>query len=142
MPKPVLSDSLFNADDVATAILQQANLSVTNQDFGVTDKTSIFVTDSSWQDRSYNQAYSFNGFMFLSGIWSTSSTPNNGDYVFTISDSDFYPIKDTYFNSISYQGDSLWSLILTSSGQGYIQDATNNSNPTFYVAINGFYRFT
>jgi hypothetical protein len=142
MPKPVLSDSLFNADDVATAILQQANLSVTNQDFAVTDQTSLFVTDSAWTPRTGNQAYSFNGFMFLSGVWSTSSTPSNGDNVFTISDSDYYPIKDSYFNSISYQGDNLWALIINSSGEGYIQDAQNNSASLFYVNINGYYRFT
>ena len=46
MPKPVLSDSLFNADDVATAILDEANLQVTNQNLGVTDITSSFVINS------------------------------------------------------------------------------------------------
>ena len=83
MPKPVLSDSLFNADDVATAILESANISVTNQDFAVVDRTSEFTNQS---DMSVNakKFFSFNGFMFfmLALKW-IGDTPQYDELIFT-----------------------------------------------------------
>ena len=65
MPKPVLSDSLFNADDVATAILSEANLQVANSDLGVTDITSSFVRDSNWVSSLGNdKCFKFMDFVF------------------------------------------------------------------------------
>ena len=65
MSKPVLSELEYNADDVASAILSSADLSVTNEDFGVTDHSSIFTFQTGWSDTNAI-CYGFNGFMFCS----------------------------------------------------------------------------
>ena len=64
MPKPVLSDSLFNADDVATALVNNYNLAVSNQDFAVTEISSNFSLETGW-DSLYVKAFAFNGFVFI-----------------------------------------------------------------------------
>ena len=92
MPKPVLSDSLFNADDVATAILSEANLQVTNQDLGVTDISSAFVLSTNWNTWQGHRAYKFNGFVFIWMGTYKGSSASNGEVWMTINNSDFYLI--------------------------------------------------
>tara|TARA_B100001029_G_scaffold178932_1_gene186807 strand:- start:2860 stop:3288 length:429 start_codon:yes stop_codon:yes gene_type:complete len=142
MPKPVLSDSLFNASDVATAVLDNADLSVTNQDFGVVDRSDKFTHSSSYSFNFF-QAYSFNGFMFISFQCVTTSSPTSGDAVSNINDSTFYPIAETVLPGIGYEGDSLNYLkIIASTGALEIYSPLPQGIVNFYITINGFYRFT
>lgn len=141
MPKPVLSDSLFNADDVATALVNNYNLSVSNQDFAVADRASLFVTRSGWSWVS-KQIYSFNGFMFVSGNIYKASTPSNGEVIADISDSNFYPVADTVFNTIAYQGDSANSMSFNASGEIMVSHPVNVGVAEWSAQINGFYRFS
>jgi len=141
MPKPVLSDSLFNADDVATAVLQEANLQVTNSDLGVVDRTSLFSAQQGYGADGDNQAYSFNGFMFVSMIFYNSSGASNQDTIASISNSDFYPVRKTYFNTISYQGDSAYRIRFETNGTAVVDDPNNLGTGIFYITLNGWYRY-
>ena len=142
MPKPILSELEYNASDVASAILSSADLSVTNQDFGVTDRSSLFTAGTGWNFAG-KIAYSFNGFMFVS-LYCTHSggSPQQNEVVLTMTDSDFYPTVETYFSSISYEGDSLTNLVAKTDGTFRINDVNNEGISTFYITTNGFYRFT
>ena len=142
MPKPVLSDSLFNANDVATAILDNAELSVTNQDFAVVNQSSVFSHDSAYTVNEF-QAYSFNGFMFVSGQLVYTTTPSSGDTFTTVNNSNYYPVSDAVFPGIGYQQDSVGYLKLSSStGEFQIYSPTNLGIAPFYISFNGFFRFT
>ncbi len=141
MSKPILSELEYNADDVASAILQQADLSITNEDLGVTNISSNFVIDSAWNSWDSCGAFKFNGFVFLylNAYYSGSDLSNNRT-VFSINDSDFYPSEDTYFVSCSYQGDSASNVALKSTGTVLIDSPLNEGDGNFYMVINGFYR--
>ena len=140
MPKPILSDSLFNADDVATAILNKANLQIANENLQVVERTSIFSIDGSWS--ADIGAYSFMGFMFVHCFCAHSGTPANNTTILTLSDPAFYPIEDTVFPTISYQSDSASFIIARTSGVFSVIDPNNESNATYHATINGFYRYT
>ena len=140
MPKPVLSDSLFNADDVATAILDNANLAVANSLFTVTDISSSIANTYS----NINQAlcaYAYNGFVFINISGYNNSPPSNGTTLYTITDSDYYPDKSYYFPTIAYQGDSAMYVEITTSDLLKVVWPRNLGDTTFYVMINGFYRY-
>ena len=141
MPKPVLSDSLFNADDVATAIIESAELSVTNQDFAVADKTSIFTVDSNFSNARLI-AYSFNGFMFLDWYLYRSGTPTTGDTLVTIGDSSFYPNQVYSFPSIGYEGDTVEHIEFGTDGVIKIKSPTNAGSSSWFTICNGWYRFS
>ena len=143
MPKPVLSDSLFNADDVATAVLAEANLQVTNNDLGVVDRSSIFQYKTGFGQHFDKVAYSFNGFMFISmGIIHNGSGITDGESPFEITDSDFYPIANHVFPTVSHQGDTANSLQIQSNGQVTIYSPVDSGNAGAWLGIiNGFYRF-
>tara|TARA_B100000424_G_scaffold53615_1_gene38424 strand:- start:565 stop:984 length:420 start_codon:yes stop_codon:yes gene_type:complete len=139
MPKPVLSDSLFNADDVATAILNKANLSITNQDLGVVDITDL-ITATSPANIGNTAFYTFNGFAF---ICFTFDIPNsvNMTNIGSIK-SGYEPIKRHVFPSISYQGDSANYVVLQTNGNVETSLIQNVGDSHYYGVINGFYRFT
>lgn len=146
MPKPVLSDSLFNADNVATAILAEANLQIANSNLGVTDRTSLFTatSDTTIDSSRTGGCYSFNGFMFVNLRINYTSSFVNGDTLTlaTISDSDFWPTNDFTFPTISYQGDYA-NLVFIRSSNGQIESEAvqNYGDSSFYSILNGFYRF-
>lgn len=140
MPKPVLSDSLFNADDVATAILAEANLSITNSDLGVTDRTSLFVagTDVTLFNM---KVFSFNGFMFVSGR-GQDANPSNSKTVITISDANYRPTYQAVMPSIGYEGDTMAMLVFNTNGNVETSYPVNVGTHSFlFFAFNGFYRF-
>lgn len=78
MPRPVLSETTFNSDNVATSILQQANLQIANSNLGVSDISSHFTVQSGWA--AYNEHFLFfNGFVWWSGYYiHAGSTPTGG----------------------------------------------------------------
>lgn len=142
MPKPVLSDSLFNADDVATAVLAEANLQIANSNLGVTDVSSNFVRDSAWSHWNVCGAFKFNGFVFLYlSAYYTGSDVNGNRTVFTINDPNLYPFEDVHFPVIAYQGDSASNIGIQSSTGGVVLGSPlNQGSSDFYMTFNGFYR--
>ena len=140
MPKPVLSDSLFNADDVATAILSEANLQISNNALGVTDRRSIFSLDSNFSLAKL-RAYSFNGFMFLNWYLYRSGTPTTGDTLLTITDSSFYPDEQYSLPSMAYEGDTAEHIEVNTNGSILIKSPTNVGSNTWFTVVNGWYRF-
>ena len=142
MPKPILSDSLFNAEDVATAILNKANLQIANNSLAVTDITNKFdrgSTDIS-PDNNNNVAYHFMGFVFLDLYCSFSLTGNVT--IFTINDSAYFPNVIYRSNSISYQQDSVNALLVKPDGN-IIADSVHvpsGSDSTHRINLNMWYR--
>jgi len=143
MSKPILSELEYNADDVASAILQQADLSVTNEDFGVADRSSLFVINSSNIGSMDDlKAYSFNGFMFVQGRFGNSgSAPTSGDTLATISDSDFYPTYNAIAPVVSYQGDTASRFEIDTSGNLYVLDPTSAGDSHWRCTFNLWYRY-
>lgn len=142
MPKPVLSDSLFNADDVATAVLAEANLQVANSDLGVTDVSDKFVRGSSWFAYGGVYCFKFNGFVFvnLSAYIAGSSLMQNL-IPFTISDSNLHPSVQYRLTSISKEGDSSAFIAVNTNGEVVIDAPLDlGSNPSFHITVNGWYR--
>lgn len=145
MPKPILSDSLFNADDVAEAILSKANLSITNENLGVSDITSSFVLNSNWNAWMTDKCFIFNGFVFvtLSAYISGSSSHLSATItnIYTINNSDYYPAYEANLVTASYQGDTAMSIKATTTGEINVAYPNNVGGDTnFHVVVNGFYR--
>lgn len=142
MPKPVLSDSLFNADDVATAILSEANLQVSNNNLGVTDVSSSYSFASGWQ-QNHNpiRAFKFNGFIYLNiSCYHSGGTPSNGETLVTIDDTDLYPGVDYTLPTAAYQGDMANCIKVNTSGDITVIQPINVGHNDYVVLINGFYR--
>ena len=139
MPKPVLSDSLFNADDVATEILQQANLQITNNNLGVSDITSSFTTESSFTER-YKTVLFFNGFVFFSGNFEylNGPPPNTKEFII-INDTTYRPTGDFVAPTVGYQGDNANMVVIRPNGQMELHSNTNQSSSTFYFTVNFVY---
>ena len=142
MSKPILSELEYNASDVASAILNNAELSVTNQDFAVDNKTSIFERATGWNEN-YLTCFSFNGFMFVNISVYTNSTPSNGDKFVTISDSDYYPDQVYSMPTIGHEGDTAYYIQLLTNGEFNLvmPDNDTSTGSTYYININGWYRF-
>jgi hypothetical protein len=144
MPKPVLSDSLFNADDVATAILNKANLQITNDQLGVTDITSSFTRQSPWTHSGEpDNVFLFMGFVFYNLGASTATSISNDQIVWNIA-TDYKPNENFLTNNITYQGDFSNYTKIQSDGTIRIMSPTqpSGSDATFRVYINGWFRIS
>ena len=142
MPKPVLSDSLFNANDVATAVLDFAELSVTNQDFAVTDISSSFTKNSNfvYESGTALNAFSFNGFVFLSFVMYTSTSVSTDDTIMTITESNYFPDRTYVTNSVSFEGDTVNFVTINTDGSMKIKHPHNAGVSSFSICINCHYR--
>ena len=141
MPRPVLSETTYNSDNIATSILQQANLQITNENLGVTDVGSNFVKSSAWTSWNAIGAFRFNGFVFVYlNAYYTGSDLNNDRTIYTINDSDLYPHEDTTFPTASYQGDTATNVTIQTNGNVLLGSPYNQHSSEFYMTINGFYR--
>lgn len=140
MSKPILSELEYNASDVAAAILDKADLSVTNQDFAVTSVSSLFTAVSGTSINT-QLAYSFNGFMFISCSGNVSSTPSEGTSIMSI-DSGYTPIANTVFPTISYQGDLANFIRFNTNNDVTVHSVENVHNTNWFFCLNGFYRHT
>lgn len=139
MPKPVLSDSLFNADDVATAVLAEANLQIANSDLGVSDISSSFTYTSGFTVNQDHAMY-FNGFIFYSAyIIHYNGSPSNGAKIADITNANYRPSASYNFPAIGFQGDVGSSVEVTSSGEIKIHNPTNVSSSNYYITLNGFW---
>ena len=145
MPKPILSDSLFNADDVATAILNKANLQVANENLGVIDHTSsIYVLDSNWIFNITPNFFSFNGIMFVNFQCEKNHNNGavvNGETIFQIIDNDYKPSSTHVMPSASYQGDVAYHIRANTSGEFSLIEPYNAGGSSFWVCCNGTYRY-
>jgi|TARA_A100001015_G_scaffold57707_1_gene63516 hypothetical protein len=142
MPKPILSDSLFNADDVATAILNEANLQIANSNLQVVNRTSLFSPQNGYTvptDTS-SGAYSFNGFMFVNfRLEKTGSDSTSACFIIT--DSNFYPSVLTTMPTISHEGDRANYVEFDTNGNVNVSIPSDQGGDTFHVIINGWYRY-
>lgn len=142
MPKPVLSDSLFNADDVATAVLAEANLQITNSDLGVVNRSTEFSYGAGFSTNNHDPvAYSFNGFMFVSLNCKKQSNLQSGDVVVQVSNSDYRPITRTSSSIVSHEGDLAFCLDIKTSGNIEVSIPVNPGGSTFHIATQFFYRY-
>ena len=138
MSKPILSELEYNASDVASAILASADLSVTNQDFGVTDVSSSFVLDSNWTSEYSPQCFAFNGFCFISFACKKDNAAHN-DVVMNVG-SDYRPESNTPIGSSAHEGDTPKWLLFRTDGVVELNFPENEGGSDFHLVINGWYR--
>ena len=140
MPKPILSELEYNADDVASAILSKADLSITNEDLGVTDQSSILSLGTGVTHGNVNW-YSFNGFMFCSGQFSLDDVPTSGDVMLTVTESEFRPANQTLAPTIALHGDFANGLAFNTDGTVEIWNPENEGWTAWYCTYNCYYRY-
>lgn len=144
MPKPVLSDSSFNADDVATAILQNANLQVANSNLGVTDVSSSYSISGSGHVMFTNEpivAFKFNGFVFMQWSLVWPSAVADGDNIISINDPSLYPSHPVKAPAISYEGDTVSAIRASANATHFTFIGERNlGNTGLHLSANYFYR--
>lgn len=141
MSKPILSELEYNADNVASAILSQADLSVTNEDLGVTERTSDFIAQSGWTT-SQMYIFSFNGFMFFSGSFvHADSVPADGEAFVINSNIDTRPSVAFHLSGGGYQGDTVNFVSINTDGEVTVDSPTGTGASSYYLSVNGWYRF-
>lgn len=141
MPKPVLSDSLFNASNVAEAIVDAVDFGVINTNLGVTDVSANFTNTSPYGAWAGNRAFTMNGFVFIAlTAYRSSSGASDGDEVFNITDSNLYPSQSYNINSVSHEGDTAERFVIQTSGNIIVKSPYNPGQSAFHVIINAWYR--
>jgi len=140
MPKPILSDSLYNASDVSQAIIDTIDLSVINTNLGVVDRSSI-ITPTSGFDFYYKNVYSFNGFMLVSIYIKHTGSGVTTEQLGTVTDSNFYPITQAVFPSVSRAGDLAQAINFNTNGTIIVDEPVDANSDGWWSMINGFYRF-
>ena len=141
MSKPILSELEYNADDVASAILQKADLSLTNENLGVTDIASILVAQSGWA-LEFEQMFAFNGFAFVCFRCShAGGTPSHNEALLYLNDSDYHPIDTFLFPSVSHLGDYSQRVEVRDDGYFYVNSPAQDPTDTYYIVINGYFRY-
>ena len=145
MPKPVLSDSLFNADDVATALVNNYNLAVSNQDFAVTEISSNFSLETGW-DSLYVKAFAFNGFVFINlECRHVGASPGTNEHFATNSNSNYFPTVLFTCPSTGWGGDTSDKIKFDTNGELIVsQDGSTAQNPgnaDYHIRLNAFYRY-
>lgn len=140
MPKPILSDSLFNASDVSEAIVDTIDLGVVNTNLGVSDRGSI-ITSTSGFDFYYKNVYSFNGFMFVAIYIKHNGSGVTTEQIGTVTDSNYYPIVQTVFPTVSKAGDLAQAININTDGTIIVDNPVDANSDGWWSMINGFYRF-
>lgn len=141
MPRPVLSETTFNADNIATSILQQANLQITNDNLGVTD-ISGFISGASGVNQYTLEAYAFNGFVFFAVEYRhENSVPSSGETLSSITDSTYHPITNFVAPVLGNGGDQGAFIRAESDGDIKIYAPTGNSGHWFGT-VNMWWRYT
>ena len=139
MPKPVLSDSLFNADDVATAVLAEANLQVANNNLGVTDISSHFTLQSGWEAFNEHILF-FNGFVWWSAWYRhTGGSPAQGEVFLTIDNADYRPQTDWRLPAIGAELDSASRINVATNGNISVEILTNSGSSTYHISTSYFW---
>lgn len=139
MPRPVLSETTFNSDNIATSILQQANLQIANSNLGVTDISSHFTLQSGWT-KNFEHILFFNGFVFWSGYYQhTGGTPSHGETFLTIDNSDYRPNSEFILPTSGHEEDTAARVHILTNGNITIQQPVNLGSTTYYVPVNGYW---
>lgn len=142
MPKPILSDSLFNASDVAEAIVNNVDLGVINTNLALTDISSHFTTQSGWNSYT-NHMIHFNGFVFFASyLVHTVGTPSSGEVFMTIDESSYRPASEYRFPATGYEGDNASRVSIQTNGDIKIDDPVNVSSTTYFINLNGWWHTT
>ena len=142
MPKPILSDSLFNADDVATAIVNEANLQIANSSLQVTDVTDKFTRQTDINpSEDKDVCFKFMGFVFVNLSCMKTSMPSHGTGLWLM-DSSIIPSQDYHMTSITHQADFAHMIVIGSTGHIVISQPGqfSGTDDTFRIVINGWYR--
>lgn len=141
MPKPVLSDSLFNADDVATAVLGEANLSITNSTFGITDVTSSFAMENNCLAWAEDLCLKFQNIVFVNLSAILTFDPSTPDQkVYSITDSNLRPSDVVYLQSAyTYEGENATYYEIATNGDINIHRADNQGDTNFRFLMNNWY---
>ena len=143
MSKPILSELEYNADDVASAILSKADLSITNDNLGVTDVSSSYTLQSGWTNEINPLiAYRFMGFIFLNiSVSHSGGSPSDQESIYSIDDDDFKPADVQSFPTVGHSRDLAYGVVVHTDGNIKIYYPDNPSgDATFYVTVNGWYR--
>ncbi len=141
MSKPILSELEYNADDVASAILSTADLSVTNEDLGVTNRNSKFDVDTSFTTNLL-ETFGFNGFMFISFYLSHSGgAPDDGTNIIEINDTDFYPSSRVVAPTLGHQVDYASEIEFKTDGNIRIHNPVDQGSDTYYIVCNAWFRY-
>ncbi len=141
MPKPVLSDSLFNADDVATAVLNNANLQIANNSLGVTDVSDQYTIVGSFLTWHTLYAFKFMDFIFLNASTYQNNVGNASGNLWSMT-SDVTPTNDYHCGTISHHGDTAEYIRIGSNGNISYSNMVDNSSSYWHVIINCWYRLT
>lgn len=141
MPKPILSDSLFNADDVATAILNEANLQIASGSLGVSDVSDHFTwtkffTDSQYQTGRAHKFLNFIIFNYRGG--EQFSSLGNYDTIGTMQPG-VRPTRDMSFNHTSHQGESSNTVIFQSNGEIKLDTPYDPGDSAYRLTLEGIY---
>tara|TARA_Y100000593_G_scaffold92703_1_gene185166 strand:+ start:1177 stop:1611 length:435 start_codon:yes stop_codon:yes gene_type:complete len=143
MSKPILSELEYNADDVASAILLKADLSIANDDLGVTDVSSSYTLQSGWANEvNALIAYRFMGFIFLNiNVKHAGGSPGDSESIYTIDDDDLDPATNQSLPTVGYGRDLAYCIVIHTDGNIKIVVPDNPaSDADFYVNANGWYR--
>ena len=108
----------------------------------ITNKIDAASSDVS-ADATHNKVYYLGGFVFLNLLCTLSNPSGNVD-IFQINDSNYYPDVIYRGSNISYQGDSVNSIIIRNDNGKIIADSVNidgsSSDATFRIQINMWYK--
>ena len=141
MPKPVLSDSLFNADDVATAILSEANLQVANSSLGVTDVSDKFTWSKFFTGATYQTGHAFKFLNFIIFNYRGSETFSSlGSYdIIGTMDASVRPSKTMDFINHSHQGEGANAILLNPNGNIRLDTPFDNGDASYRITLAGIY---
>jgi len=140
MSKPILSELEYNADDVASAILEQSDLAITNEELGFSDVSSYITKNGSWTDWHDRKALKFQKiiFIYLNGYY--SSVPANDTIIFTIDDADLRPEETVVIpGAYSYEGDNATLYKVKTNGDITVENPISAGDDTWRFIINATY---
>ncbi len=141
MSKPILSELEYNASDVASAILAAADLSVTNEDFAVSEVKDDFTLQTGWTATT-KQMFTFNGFMFISShVVHYGDVPDPDEVIYINSNTETRPSENYSFPALGLQGDLANNIVANSSGDIFVSNPEGSGDASWQVSFNAWYRY-
>ena len=137
MPKPVLSDSLFNAGDVATAVLNEADLQITNEELGLSDVSSSISFSSGFSGTVVMKKFFKIVFVTINGNHDDGN-PNQNETIATLG-SNLTPSVQVFFPTIAFQKDTAHYVYLNTSRQFKVSSPDATGDLPWYFVINGWF---
>ena len=139
MSKPILSELEYNADDVASAILSNADLSVTNEDLGVVDVSDQFTIQGDFSEWHTLYAFKFNGFVFLNAsLYQDDVSATSGNlYLMTAA---VTPENEYHCGTASHHGDTAEYIKIDNDGYIKYNNMWDQGSSYWHVLLNCWYR--